>query len=120
MTAITSSGASETDRARKRTSGWTGLIASIDGLAAAAGHVDVEEHDVGQALADQLDRGGDLVGFADDLDGVAELAADAGAEQVWSSTRKTRGRAPAAFIARPGRRGTAELDLGALSRAPSG
>ena len=82
MTAITSSGASETDRARKRTSGCARLDGLDHRLAPAAGQVDVEQHDVGQPFGDQLDGRRDLVRLSDDLDRVAELAADPGAEQV--------------------------------------
>jgi len=44
--------------------------------------VDVDEHDVGLALADHLDRGVDLRRLADDLDLVAELCAHPTAEEV--------------------------------------
>ena len=44
--------------------------------------MDVEQHDVGVELADQRHRLGDAAGLADDLDGVAELAAHAGAEEL--------------------------------------
>ena len=57
-----------------------GQDAVEDGLAAAAGQVDIEEDDVGEALADQLDGGIHLVRLADDLDGVAELGPHAGPE----------------------------------------
>ena len=43
--------------------------------AAARGHVHVDEHDVGNALADHLDRGVDIRGRADDVDDLAELGA---------------------------------------------
>ena len=77
---MTSSGASETERARNCTSGWCGQDAAQDGVAAAAGEVDVEQDHVGQALADQLDGGRRLVGLADHLDRVAQLGPDAGPE----------------------------------------
>ena len=80
MTAITSSGASDTDRARNCTSGWTGQDALEDGLAASAGEMDVEEHDVGHPLVDQLDGRLDLVGLADHLDRVAQLGPHPGPE----------------------------------------
>ena len=78
MTAITSSGASETDSARKRTSGSS--RAPIRD-AAAVGHVDVEQHDVGLLALDQRDGLVDGAGLADDLDAALELAAHARAEQ---------------------------------------
>ena len=42
----------------------------------------VEQHDVGIEFADQRHGLGDGAGLADDLDGVAELGAHAGAEEV--------------------------------------
>ena len=105
MTAITSSGASETDRARKQTSGCFGLTASITASTTTAGHVDVEQHDVGQPLGDQLDGGRDLVGLPDDLDGVAELAADPGAEEMVVVDEEDRWLVGGAHC-RPGLRGT--------------
>src|SRR5208283_5326163 len=42
----------------------------------------VEQHDVRAPLGYQLDSGRHLVGFANDPDRVAKLAADAGAEQM--------------------------------------
>ena len=77
---MTSSGASETERARNCTSGWCGQDAAQHGLAAAAGEVHVEQDDVGEALTDQLDGGGHLVGLAHHLDGVAELGPHPGPE----------------------------------------
>ena len=50
------------------------------GVTAAAGEVDVEQDDVGDALVDELDGGVHLVRLADDLDGVAELGPHAGPE----------------------------------------
>src|SRR3954463_15662783 len=47
----------------------------------AVGHVDVDQHDLWLALADELDGGADLVGVSDDVHAVAELGTDAGAEQ---------------------------------------
>jgi hypothetical protein len=44
--------------------------------------VHVEQHDIWQPFRDQLDCRWDLVRLPDDLDRVAELAADSGAEQV--------------------------------------
>ncbi len=89
-----------------------------DGQPAAAGQVHVEEHDVGQALADELDGGGRLVGLAHDVDGVPELGLHAGAEHgmvldqedAWAPPdpqRSRRGRSLHPFA--PGHE---ELDLG--------
>ena len=50
--------------------------------AAAARHVHVDEHDVGHALADHLDRGVDLGRRADHVDLGAELGAHTGEEQL--------------------------------------
>jgi hypothetical protein len=44
--------------------------------------MDVDEDDVGDPFADELDGGSHLVGIPDDLDGVAELGAHAGQEEV--------------------------------------
>ena len=79
---MTSSGASDTDSARKRTSGCSREHAADHGLTAAVGHVHVDEHDVGAPLADHLDGGVDLRRLADDVGVVAELGAHAAAEQV--------------------------------------
>ncbi len=57
-----------------------GQDAVEDGLTAAAGEMDIEEDDVGEALADQLDGRCHLVRLADDLDGVPELGPHAGPE----------------------------------------
>jgi len=69
-------GASDTDRARKVTSGWIGFDRLDDGLSTTAWHVHVEQHDIRQPFGDQLDGGRNLVRLTDDLDRVAELAAD--------------------------------------------
>ena len=82
MTPITSSGTSDTDRARNLTLGWTRLDCLDHRLAAASGHVHVEQHDIRQPFRDQLDCRWDLVRLPDELDRVAELAADSGTEQV--------------------------------------
>jgi len=50
-------------------------------LASAAGHVHVEQYHVGTALEDHLRRGAHLVRLAHDLDAVAQLGADARANQ---------------------------------------
>ena len=60
--------------------GVVGQDALEDGLTAAAGEMDVEQDDVGEALVDHLDGRGHLVRLADDLDGVAQLGPDAGPE----------------------------------------
>ncbi len=52
------------------------------GLAPTVGHVDVDEHDVGEALGDELDGGSRLIGIPYDLDRVAELGAHPGEEEV--------------------------------------
>ena len=77
---MTSSGASETERARNCTSGWCGMDAAQHGVAAAAGQVHVEQHDVGEALVDELDGRLGLVRLAHHLDRVAELGLHAGPE----------------------------------------
>src|SRR5262249_30572551 len=61
--------------------GPLGADSRDDGLAAAVGEVDVEEDDVRVELVDERHRLGDRPGFADDVDPVAELAADAGPEE---------------------------------------
>ena len=80
MTSITSSGASDTESARNCTSGWCGRTPRKTGVAATAGQVHIEQHHVGQALADELDGGGGLVRLADDLHRVTQLRLDAGPE----------------------------------------
>ena len=80
MTSITSSGASETERARNCTSGWCGQDAAQHGVPAAPGQVHVEQDDVGQAFVDELDGGSRLVGLAHHLHRVAQLGLDAGPE----------------------------------------
>jgi hypothetical protein len=64
------------------------------GVAAAAGEVDVEQDDVGDALVDELDGRLDLVGLADDLDGVAELGPHAGPEDGMVLDQEDPGRRP--------------------------
>ena len=81
MVAITSSGASLTDSARNWTSGWVRAISLIT-RAAAGRHVHVDEHDVGHAFADHLDRGVDVGRRADDVDHLAELGAHAREEEL--------------------------------------
>ena len=49
--------------------------------AAAVGHLDVEQHDVGLELDDARDRLADRAGVADDVDQPVELGAHARAEQ---------------------------------------
>ena len=97
------------------------------GLTAAVGHVDVDEHDVGSALGDQLDGGAHLVGLADDLDRVAELGAHAGAEEMvvvdQEDAHLVRPRARALLVGSttvaPALRHD-QLDLGALARRARG
>ena len=78
---MTSSAASETDSARKRTSGCSGRDRVDDRLAAAVREVDVEEHDLRVEVLDQRDRRRDRPRLADHLDGVAELGLDAREEE---------------------------------------
>ncbi len=68
MTLMTSTEASETESARKRVVVSCSTHRAQDRLAAAVGHVHVEQYDVGGPLEDHLDGGLDLVGFADDVD----------------------------------------------------
>ena len=58
-----------------------GLDRLDHGLAAAAGQVHVQQHDVRPQLGDQLDRGLHVVGLAHHLDLAAEFGADPGPEQ---------------------------------------
>ena len=51
-------------------------------MAAAVRQVDVQQDDVRVELTDQRHRLGNGAGFADDLDRLAELAANAGAEEI--------------------------------------
>ena len=78
---MTSSAASDTDSARNGVAGRVGADLAQDLEAAAVGHVDVEQDDVGRALADQRDRLGHGRGVADDVDEPVELGAHAGAKQ---------------------------------------
>ena len=73
MTAITSSAASDTERARKRTPGRSRHDAGDHRVAAAVRHVDVEQDDVRVELLDQRHGVGDRRRLTDDLDRVAEL-----------------------------------------------
>ena len=83
--------------------------------AAAGRHVHVDEHDVGRAFADHLDRGVDVRCRADDVDRVAELGAHAREEQLMVVDEEHAGR----FMVRALRcfgRGERQLDLGAVAR----
>ena len=63
----------------------SGCVASTSrdhARATAAGHVHVDQHDVGRAVADHLDRGVDVGRAADHVDLAAELGAHAGEEQL--------------------------------------
>ena len=82
MTAITSSGASEADRARKRTCGCVALTALTTACPPPPGQVHVQQHDIGQVLGDQRDRGLDVVRLTHELDLVTELGPDPGPEQA--------------------------------------
>ena len=74
---MTSSAASETERARNRAS-ESFAYSCDDGEAAALGHVDVEQSDVRFLLEDAGDGCFDITGGPDDLEGVPELGLDAG------------------------------------------
>ena len=78
---MTSSAASDIDRARNATVGATGSHLLEHRSPTAARHVHVEEHHVRSALEDQLDRGADLVGLTDDVDRVPQLGPDPGPHQ---------------------------------------
>ena len=95
-------------------------------LAPAVGHVDVDEHDVGDPLGDELDGGSHLVGVPDHLDGIAELGAHAREEEVVVVDQehphlrpRSAARSDAALVlslttgSRPGHD---QLDLGSLAR----
>ena len=73
--------------------------------APAPGQVDVEEHHVGEALTDELDRRPGLVGLAHDLDGVAQLGPDPGPEHGVVLDQEDPG--PPGAHGSPGRRGMA-------------
>ena len=53
-----------------------------DGGATAVRHVHVDEHHVGQPLADELDRGIHLRCVADEIEEVPDLGPHSGAEQL--------------------------------------
>ena len=53
-----------------------------DGPPSPVGHVDVDQDDIGQALADELDGSGHLVGVPHELDGVAQLGPHPGAKEM--------------------------------------
>ena len=116
---MTSSGASDTERARNCTSGWWGRTPSKDGLTAAAGEMDVEQDDVGEALVDELDGGLHLVRLADDLDGVAELGPHAGPEDGMVLDEEDPGpsAAPIAGGSGAAASGHRQLDFGPLARS---
>ena len=83
-------------------------------LSPSARQVDVEQHDVGHSLGDQLDGRSDLVGFPDDLDRVADLAADPGRGRDDGRRRGRRwGRGPVSWA--PGTPRDTQLDLGTFS-----
>ena len=69
-----------------------GQHAADHGLAAAGGHVHVDEHDIGEPFADHLDRGVDLRRLADHVGVRAQLGRTPLRNRWWSSTRNTRGR----------------------------
>src|ERR1022692_3847069 len=99
-----------------------GLDRRDDGLPAAAGQVHVEQHHIGQAAGDQRDRGLHVIRLADDLDLVAELGPDPGAEQAMIVNEDDPGPViglwPAAVLA--GRAGRVHARLGWRSPAARG
>ena len=101
--------------------GMVGEDAVEDGLAAAAGEVDVEQDDVGEALVDQLDGRVHLVRLADDLDGVAELGPHAGPEDrmVLDQEDPGRTRSRRGGVGAGSSGGIDELDLGPFARGGS-
>src|ERR1022692_1795514 len=99
-----------------------GLDRRDDGMPAAAGQVHVKQHHIGQAPGDQRDRGLHVIRLADDLDLVAELGPDPGAEQAMIVNEDAPGPViglwPAAVLA--GRAGRVHARLGWRSPAARG
>ncbi len=96
-----------------------------DGLATAVGHVDVDEDDVGEPLADELDGRAHLVGVPDHLDRVPELGPHPGQEEMVVVDQEHAHLGPVALASGAGsamslttcsRPGHDQLDLGPLSR----
>ena len=79
---MTSSGLSLTERARKRTSGCDVSTSRDDARTATAGHVHIDQHDVGIAFADHLDGRVDVGGGTDHVDVVVQLGAHPREEQL--------------------------------------
>ena len=90
-----------------------------DRVSAAAGKVDVDEHHIGHGLGDERDRRVDVIGLADDLDGVSELGSHPGAEHrvVVDDDNSRRLCRTGHTGCLPGRRGARhrQADLGALT-----
>ena len=82
MTAITSSAASETDSARKRTPGRSGATALMIASPLPSWRWTSSSTTSGIELLDQRHGLGDARGLADDVDRVAELGAHAGEEEL--------------------------------------
>ena len=109
MMLITSSGASETLSARKRTAGRRGATPRITSAPPPSGICTSSSTTSGSASTMQLDRLADRAGVADDVDEAVELGAHAGAEQaVVVDEHDARERGSSAHH---------QLDLGALARA---
>ena len=109
---MTSSAASETESARKRVLGRL-VGGTADHLhAAAVGHVDVEQDDVGLGSAiDARTASADVAGSPTISTWPSSSARTPARKSSWSSTITTRGHAAPGMV---------ELDLGARRRAPSG
>ena len=117
---MTSSAASDTDRARKRTGAPAGvviprepLITSTAAVAVAAGQVHVQQHHVRPGPRDHVHRGVDVRGLADDLQRRVQLGLDPRPEHAVvvhedEADRVGHGRAPCGSVGggrRPGRPG---------------
>ena len=95
-------------------SGWVVSTSRMTRAPPPAGHVHVDEDDVGVALADHLDRGVDLRRAPDDDELVAQLGAHAGEEELMVVDEEdARSRGAPVIAALPRHH---ELDLGALAR----
>ena len=92
---MTSSGASETERARKRTSGWSRRTASTTSWPPPPGRWTSSRTTSGSRSHDELDRRADVVGLADDLHRLTELGPDPGPEEVVVVDEEDPGTCPA-------------------------
>jgi hypothetical protein len=94
-------------------------------LPASAGQMHVEQHDVGQALGDAVDRGRDVIRLADHIHLGAELGPDPGPEEpvvVHDEDPRpaaARGRRPGHGHGRPGCRLPAERGIISDTSVPS-